>query len=117
VEHGDENTVYLMKSGIVGNFVFEQLDKSRVAFKGLSFEQFMVKMDKTDMYFNTFQKYLLRNRLDIDLSENKAIVNRYLAAEFARQLYGESKYFEIIVKEDAMIKAVLKYDSPYRSQK
>jgi carboxyl-terminal processing protease len=117
VEHGDENTVYLMKSGIVGNFVFEQLDKSRVAFKGLSFEQFKVKMDKTDMYFNAFQKYLLRNRLDVDLSKNKAIVNRYLAAEFARQLYGESKYFEIIVKEDAMIKAVLKYDSPYRSQK
>jgi hypothetical protein len=29
------------------------------------------------------------NRLDIDLSKNKAIVKRYLAAEFARQLYGE----------------------------
>jgi carboxyl-terminal processing protease len=27
VEHGNENTVYLMKSGIVVNFVFEQLDK------------------------------------------------------------------------------------------
>jgi hypothetical protein len=30
-----------------------------------------------------FKKYLLSNRLDIDLSKNKAIVKRYLAAEFA----------------------------------
>jgi carboxyl-terminal processing protease len=65
-------------------------------------------MDTTDRYFNAFQKYLLRNKLAIDLSKNRIVVKRYLAAEFARQLYGESKYYEIIVKEDAMIKAVLK---------
>ncbi|SDZ85089.1 carboxyl-terminal processing protease [Flavobacterium gillisiae] len=108
VEHGNENTVYLMKSGIVGNFVFEQLDRNRIAFKGLSFEQFNSKMDKTNLYFSGFKKYLLRSGLDIDLSKNKDIVKRYLAAEFARQLYGESKYYEIILKEDAMVKAVLK---------
>jgi carboxyl-terminal processing protease len=65
-------------------------------------------MDKTNLYYNAFKKYLLSNRLDIDLSKNKAIVKRYLAAEFARQLYGESNYYEIILKEDAMVKAVLK---------
>jgi carboxyl-terminal processing protease len=108
IEHGNENTVYLMKSGIVVNFVFEQLDKSRITFKGLSFIQFKDKMDTTDVYFNTFQKFLLKNGLDINLSKNKAIVKRYLAAEFARQLYGESKYYEIILKEDAMVKAVFK---------
>jgi carboxyl-terminal processing protease len=107
VEHGNENIVYLMKSGIVGNFVFEQLDKNRIAFKGVYFEQFKGKMDKTDLYFKAFQKYLLRNGLDVDLSKSKAIVKRYLAAEFARQLYGESSYYEIVLKEDAMVKAVL----------
>ena len=108
VEHGNENTVYLMKSGIVVNFVFEQLDKNRMTFKGLSFVQFKSKMERTDLYFNAFQKYLLRNRLDVDLSKNKVIVKRYLTAEFARQLYGESNYYEIVLKEDAMVKAVLK---------
>jgi carboxyl-terminal processing protease len=108
VEHGNESTVYLMKSGIVVNFVFEQLDKNRMTFKGLSFVQFKSKMERTDLYFNAFQKYLLRNRLDVDLSKNKVIVKRYLTAEFARQLYGESNYYEIVLKEDAMVKAVLK---------
>jgi carboxyl-terminal processing protease len=55
VEHGNENTVYLMKSGMV-NFVFEQLDKNRMTFKGLSFAQFKGEMDKTNLYYNAFQK-------------------------------------------------------------
>jgi carboxyl-terminal processing protease len=108
VEHGNENTVYLMQSGIVGNFVFEQLDKDRKAFKGIAFEQFVQKMNATDLYFNTFQKFLLSNGLDLKLIKNKAIVKRYLTAEFARQLYGESKYYEVVLKEDAMIKAINK---------
>jgi carboxyl-terminal processing protease len=29
-------------------------------------------------------------------------------AEFARQLYGENYYYEIVPKEDAMIKEVLR---------
>ena len=97
-----------MKSGFVVNFVFEQLDKNRSDFKGLSFKQFENKMDKTDVYFKTFQKYLFKYGLDVNLSKSKDVVKRYLNAEFARQLYGESYYYEIVLKEDAMIKAVLK---------
>lgn len=108
IEHGNENTVYLMQSGIVGNFVFEQLDKNRTVFKGLSLEQFVVKMNQTDLYFNAFQKFLSKNGLDIKFVKNKAIVKRYITAELARQFYGESSYYEVILKDDAMIKAVLK---------
>jgi carboxyl-terminal processing protease len=75
-----------------------------MTFKGLSFAQFKGEMDKTNLYYNAFQKYLLSNRLDIDLSKNKAIVKRYLAAEFARQLYGESNYYEIILKKTLWLK-------------
>jgi carboxyl-terminal processing protease len=45
--------------------------------------------------------------LDLKLNKNKSLVKRYLAAEFARQLYNEGKYYEIVLKDDAMIKAVL----------
>ncbi|HLA56734.1 MAG TPA: hypothetical protein VK623_11565, partial [Flavobacterium sp.] len=107
VEHGAESTAYLMQSGIVGHFVFEQLDKNRNAFNGLTLETLLSKLDKTDVYFNGFQKYLAENGLELQLGKNKALVKRYLAAEFARQLFNEDKYFEIALKEDAMIKAVL----------
>jgi carboxyl-terminal processing protease len=106
VEHGNESTAYLLQSGILGNFVFEQLDKNRSAFKGLNFEQFKTKMNETDLYFNSFQKFIFGNGLDLNFGKSKSLVKRYLAAEFARQLYGESYYYEIVLKEDAMIKAV-----------
>jgi carboxyl-terminal processing protease len=108
LEHGDINVVYLMQSGIVGNFVFEQLDRDRSVFKGLSYVDFVSKMNASNLYFNQFQKKLYQNGLDINLTDSKAIVKRYLMAEFARQLYGETSYYEIVLKEDAMVKAVLK---------
>jgi carboxyl-terminal processing protease len=44
------------------------------------------------------------------LGKNKSLVKRYLSAEFARQLYSESKYHEIVLKGDAMVEAILKKD-------
>ncbi|TDE05148.1 S41 family peptidase [Flavobacterium sandaracinum] len=108
VEHGNESTAYLLQSGIVGNFVFEQLDKNRGAFTGLSFDQFQTKMKVTDVYFNAFQKFIFGNGLDLNFGKSKSLVKRYLNAEFARQLFGETYYYQIILTEDAMIKAVLK---------
>ena len=108
VEHGNESTAYLLQSGILGNFVFVQLDKNRSAFAGLTFEQFKVKMNQTDVYFNLFQKFISGNGLDLNFRKSQSLIKRYLAAEFARQLYGENYYYQIILKDDAMIKATIK---------
>lgn len=106
-EHGAENVSYLLQSGIVGHFVFEELDKDRKAFSKLDFEQFKIKINATDLYFNAFQKYLSQNGLEVNLDKYKRLVKRYVNAEFARQLYGDTYYYEMVLKEDAMIKAVL----------
>jgi carboxyl-terminal processing protease len=65
-------------------------------------------MDGTDLYFNAFQKFLFRNEIEMKLDTNKTLVKRYLAAEFARQLFNESKFYDILLKDDTMIEAVLK---------
>jgi carboxyl-terminal processing protease len=106
-EHGQESVVYLMQSGIVGHFVFEQLDKNRKPFSGISYAAFLQKMDKTDQYFNAFRDYLSENGVELNLAKNKAMVKRYLTGEFARQLFGDEKYFEVTLKEDPMVKEVL----------
>jgi carboxyl-terminal processing protease len=108
LEPSKEHTAYLLQSGVLGQFVFEQLDHNRTIFKGLTFEQFKVKMGETDLYFDSFQKFLSKNGIDMKLDTNKALVKRYLAAEFARQLFDESKFYEIVLKDDAMVKVVLK---------
>lgn len=108
IEHGNESALYLMQSGIVGNFVFEQLDKNRDSLKRLSFEQLVVKMNATNFYFNVFQHFLLKFGLEMNLERNKSIVMRFITAEFARQMFGESYYYDVILKEDVVIKTVLK---------
>jgi carboxyl-terminal processing protease len=105
---GEEGIVYVMEqSGIVNHFVFEQLDQHRKDFKGLTYEQFLGKMKASDLYFKNLQNYLLDNGVRLNLSKNKALVKRFLTAEFASQLFGEQKYYEIVLKEDPMLQAVL----------
>lgn len=108
LETSKEHAASLLQSGIPGQFVFEQLDQNRNVFKGLAFEQFKVKMDGTDLYFNAFQKHLFKNGIKMSLDKNKSLVKRYLAAEFALQLFNGDKFYEIVLKEDAMIKEILK---------
>jgi len=108
VKKGEEGLVYILNSGLVGHFVFEQLDKNRSAFTNLTFEQFLAKMQTENTYVTKFESYLTETGLEQKLTDNKALVKKYINAEFAQQLFGESQYYQIILKDDAMIKAVLK---------
>ncbi|MEO8253656.1 MAG: S41 family peptidase [Flavobacterium sp.] len=103
----DQAAIYLMESGIVGNFAFEQIDKNRKMFSTLSLEQFLTKMNATDLYYDVFEKFLSKHIVGIQLNKSKAVVKRYLNAEFAKQLYGEKAYYDIVLKQDVMIKKVL----------
>ncbi|MDR7209789.1 S41 family peptidase [Flavobacterium piscis] len=106
-EHGNENVAYLLQTGIVGHFVFEELDKNRNAFAGLHFNEFLDKMKNSDAYFMKFKNYILQTGLELKLDKTKTLVNRHITAEFARQLYGELYYYDVILKDDVMIKTVL----------
>jgi carboxyl-terminal processing protease len=108
VAQGNESLEYILQTGVVGHFVFEQLDQNRNLFKDLNFEQFQAKMKDNSYYISQLEKYLSKVGAELDLNKNKAIVNRYITAEFARQLFGENQYYQIVLKEDKMIKAVLK---------
>ncbi|MEO5777674.1 MAG: S41 family peptidase [Flavobacterium sp.] len=108
VKKGEENLAYILNSGIVGHFVFEQLDKNRNLFKGLKFQQFLAQMQNDDSYTSKFEGYLKGVGLDMKLENNKTVVKKYITAELARQLFGESQYYNVILKDDTMLKAVLK---------
>jgi carboxyl-terminal processing protease len=107
VKKGDENLSYILNSGIVSHFVFEQLDKNRNTFKGIDFENFLAKMQSDNSYIGKFESYLKNAGLEIKLEDNKTLVKKYITAEFARQLYGEVYYYRIVLKDDAMLKSVL----------
>lgn len=99
---------YVLKTGVLGHFVFEELDKNRTDYKDLTAKQIEEKINSSDIYVKKLKTYLHVLGLDIDLKPNSSLINRYIAAEFANQLLGENKYYEIILKDDKMIKAILK---------
>ena len=105
-EKGEESASLLEQSGMVGHFVFEELDRNRKAFKGLSFQEFQSKYN-SDKYFDLFQKYLDKNGLILQLEKSRGAINQYIIAEFARQLYGEDYFYQIVLKQDEMVKKVL----------
>lgn len=106
-KHGDEAVTMIMQSGIVSYFVFEQLDKEREEYKNLPAAAIVDKVTKTDKYYNAFGSYLAKSGLVFRLENHKDRVKHYLAAEFARQLLSDKVYYELILKEDNMVKAVL----------
>ncbi|MFD2908290.1 S41 family peptidase [Flavobacterium ardleyense] len=107
-KHGEEGTTLLMQSGLVNYFVFEQLDQNRKKFENISIDDLEKEIKSTYLYFNNFNQYISKSGLFFNLGSQKDIVIYYLHAEFVRQLFDETTYFKIILKEDEMIKKVLK---------
>jgi carboxyl-terminal processing protease len=105
-EKGEESASLLAQSGMVGHFVFEVLDQNRKASQGLSFQEFQAQFN-TEKYFNLFQNYLKQNGLLLPLEKSKVVVNQFIKAEFARQLFGEDSFYQIVLKQDEMVKKVL----------
>ncbi len=106
-EHGDEAVIMVMKSGVVSYFVFEQLDVERKSFDGLTKQQIIDKVINSDIYYTAFAKYLSKNGLVLPLEKHKQKIKYYLAAEFVRQLVNEKGYYQMLLKEDSMVKKVL----------
>ena len=98
----------VMKSGIVSYFVFEQLDNHRKDFEGLTLDALQEKIKNSDKYYNAFGEYLAKSGLVLPLEKHKDEVKYYLTAEFARQLFSEKVYYQMLLKRDVMIKEVLK---------
>lgn len=108
VKKGEESLAYILSSGLVSHFVFEQLDKNRYSFKGLKFDAFLTKMQQDNSTVSKFESYLKDAGLEMSLANNKPLVKKFLTAEYARQLFGENQYYQIILKDDTMLKAIVK---------
>ncbi len=112
-EHGQEGIVYIMKSAIVGNFVFKQLDQNRKEFLMLDKKGLASKINDSDYYFDAFCKLLMedgfvKNSKNFKLENNKSLVKTYIWAEFSNQLFGEETAYEILLQQDAMIQTLIK---------
>ena len=62
---------------------------------------------KNDKYFIQFKEYLTSNGLLFNISFQKEQVLTYLFAEFSKQLFNDTSYYQIVLPIDKMITKVL----------
>ncbi len=102
-----ETLNYLLRSGRMGRYVFEELDKKRIFYNGLSEQQFNEEVEIDDEFAEGFMVFSRRIGVEIELENYRDQLKKYLKATMAQQLFGTNAFEKIINKDDAMIKKVL----------
>jgi carboxyl-terminal processing protease len=91
----------------MARFIFEQLEKKRVYYNGLTEEQFkneIVISDKVVQDFISFAKF---RRINLRADVYKEDYKRYLKATMAQQLFGDNAFERMVNENDAMLKKII----------
>ena len=59
------------------------------------------------LYLKQFQDYVTQNGFSFKLAKHKTEVIAYLYAAFAKQLFGENAYYQIVLPKDKMVQKCL----------
>ncbi|KAA1247506.1 S41 family peptidase [Aquimarina sp. RZ0] len=102
-----ETLNYLLRSGRMGGYVFEELDKKRAFYNNLSKEQFKTEINIDEDFADGFLMYAKKGGIDIILDDYRDQLKKYLKAIMAQQLFGTSAFEKIINEDDKMIQKVL----------
>ncbi len=105
----NETLTYLLNSGFISFFVFEELDKDRTVYEGITQQDFIENFIVSDDVVVRFQDYLnIRSKHNITFVAYNNAVKKYIKATLAEQLFGRSAYEQIINQNDLMIEEVIK---------
>lgn len=105
--HNQEGLELLLQSDIMSYYAFEKLDKNRSFFSKMNALDLKKEVFKNDKYFNQFKEYVTANGLLFNLSKQKEQILTYLYAEFLKQLFNDTLYYQTILPKDKMIQKVL----------
>ncbi len=102
-----ETLNYMLRSGRMGRYVFEELDKKRAFYNELSEEEFRKDITIEDGFAEGFMNYARSLGVEIELKNYQIQLKKYLKATMAQQLFGSGAFEKIINGDDAMINKVL----------
>ncbi len=105
----DNETInYLRRSGYFGFFVFEELDKNRAIYNGVSKRDFINNFQVSDDIVVRFQDYVnQKERTNITFVAYNDAIKQLIKATLARQLYDDNAFEEIVNKRDIMVEEVI----------
>lgn len=105
----NETLTFLQRRGFLGYFVFEELEKDRHLYDGISRQDFIDNYEVGEDLVFAFQDYLnVRTGSKITFVAYHEEVKQYIKATLADQLYGNGAFEEVFNQRDIMIDEVIK---------
>ncbi len=105
----NETLTFLQRRGFIGYFVFEELEKDRHVYDGISRQDFIDSYEVGEDLVFAFQDYLnVRTDSKITFVAYHSEVKQYIKATLADQLYGNGAFEEVFNQRDIMIDEVIK---------
>lgn len=105
----NETLNYIQNRGYISYFVFEELDKDRLAFDGISQSDFIQNFEVSDDIVVRFQEYLSKKeRVQITFVAYNTEIKQLIKSALAEQLFGKEAAQEITNSTDDMIEEVKK---------
>ncbi|RZS99009.1 S41 family peptidase [Aquimarina brevivitae] len=102
-----ETLSYLLRSGVMGRYVFEELDKKRGYYNALPKNEFVTTFEVNTELVDGFMTYLQRRNIEVELTNYEEQLRKFLKAAMAQQLYGTDLFEKILNQDDKMIKKVI----------
>ncbi|MDU8886728.1 S41 family peptidase [Yeosuana sp. MJ-SS3] len=110
----NETLRFLQRRGFISYFVFEELEKDRKRYEGISKEDYIKNFEVSDDFVVAFQDYLnIRTESEITFVAYNKEIKQYIKATLADQLFGDGAYEEIINQNDLMIEEVINYSKEH----
>jgi len=104
----NETLNYIQRRGYISYFVFEELDKDRSIYEGMTFEDFKTNFQVSDAEVDQFQDYLnLRERTNVTFVAYHDTIKKFIKAAMAEQLFGDNEEEQIMNEKDNMIDEVI----------
>lgn len=84
--------------------MFEVLEKDRAYYNSLSRDEFQNKEMVTEKVISDFKKFAVSENLKLKIANYKPLLEQYLEAVMAEQLFGSDEFQQIINADDRIIK-------------
>lgn len=102
-----EHLNYVLRSGYMRLFIFEQLEKNRPYYNSLTMEKFLEEVAISDEVIEDFISFARFRQINLKASKYRDLYRRYLKATMARQLFGNTAFEMMVNKEDAVVQKVI----------
>lgn len=102
-----ESLNLMMRNGIMDRFVFEILENDRSYYNSLTFQEFNQRQMVDEDILKKFREFIRRERFDVRISEYEPVLKRFLKATMAQQLFGSTRFQQILNEEDPVVQKTI----------